>query len=158
MSHFSVAVLTKEEPVLDESYFIDLLEPYMENCCSTPSIDYMEFFEDDDCEIDDATGKRGYWQNPDAKWDWLAVGGRWHGLLKLRDGSSCDSARICDLAEPFATYAAVTPDLEWNEKGKMLWFGISTATELESQFWDDEFAERFLGDPELYVSIIDCHI
>lgn len=30
--------------------------------------------------------------NPNKRWDWWSVGGRWSGLLKLRDGSKADSA------------------------------------------------------------------
>ena len=30
------------------------------------------------------TGKYGYWENPNAKWDWYQEGGRWSGLLKLK--------------------------------------------------------------------------
>lgn len=29
-------------------------------------------------------GRFGYWNNPNAKWDWFSVGGRWSGLLKLK--------------------------------------------------------------------------
>lgn len=28
----------------------------------------------------------GYWVNPQAKWDWYEVGGRWNGMLKLKPG------------------------------------------------------------------------
>ena len=32
------------------------------------------------------SGERiGYWHNPNAKWDWWSVGGRWNGLLKLKN-------------------------------------------------------------------------
>lgn len=34
---------------------------------------------------DEETGKYGYWHNPNAKWDWYSVGGRWTGLLKLKE-------------------------------------------------------------------------
>lgn len=30
--------------------------------------------------------------NPNSKWDWFEVGGRWSGLLRLKDGSKADSA------------------------------------------------------------------
>lgn len=81
MSHFSVLVLHNEEQSVE-----DMLLPYMENCCGQPPFEYMEFYEDEDCEIDDATGKRGYWQNPDAKWDWYTIGGRFNGMIKASYG------------------------------------------------------------------------
>jgi len=35
-------------------------------------------------EKNEKTGKYGYWENPNAKWDWYQEGGRWSGLLKLK--------------------------------------------------------------------------
>lgn len=31
--------------------------------------------------------KQGYWKNPNAKWDWYELGGRWTGMLKLKEGA-----------------------------------------------------------------------
>ena len=38
-------------------------------------------------ERDEDKGRFGYWENPNAKWDWYQVGGRWSGLLKLKPGT-----------------------------------------------------------------------
>lgn len=35
-------------------------------------------------ERDDKTGKYGYWENPNAKWDWYELGGRWTGFFKTK--------------------------------------------------------------------------
>lgn len=35
--------------------------------------------------------------NPDKKWDWWTVGGRWSGFLLLRDGGRSNSARVADI-------------------------------------------------------------
>lgn len=35
---------------------------------------------------DETTGKYGYWENPNAKWDWYSLGGRWTGFFKLKIG------------------------------------------------------------------------
>jgi hypothetical protein len=66
-------------------------------------------------EPDKTTGKYGYWVNPKAKWDWYQLGGRWRGMLKLKEGATgatgasgglhnaqakegwCDSAMIKDI-------------------------------------------------------------
>jgi len=52
----------------------------------------------------------GYWRNPDAKWDWYMVGGRWTGYFKLKPGevgeigepgvmtSFCDDEDRADIA------------------------------------------------------------
>jgi len=34
---------------------------------------------------DPETGKYGYWENPNKKWDWYQIGGRWTGLLRLKE-------------------------------------------------------------------------
>jgi len=35
-------------------------------------------------EKDKETGKYGYWENPNAKWDWYQLGGRWSGFLQIK--------------------------------------------------------------------------
>ena len=35
-------------------------------------------------EKDPRTGEYGYWCNPNAKWDWFQLGGRWTGFFKLK--------------------------------------------------------------------------
>lgn len=35
---------------------------------------------------DETYNRYGYWQNPNAKWDWFEVGGRWAGFFKLKPG------------------------------------------------------------------------
>ncbi|PPK99028.1 hypothetical protein [Parapedobacter indicus] len=32
-------------------------------------------------------GTYGYWENPNAKWDWYLLGGRWTGFFKLKKGA-----------------------------------------------------------------------
>lgn len=36
---------------------------------------------------DPEKGRYGHWENPNRKWDWYQVGGRWSGLLKLKPGA-----------------------------------------------------------------------
>jgi len=33
---------------------------------------------------DEKTGKYGLWRNPQSKWDWYSLGGRWRGYFKLK--------------------------------------------------------------------------
>lgn len=33
---------------------------------------------------DEKTGRYGYWENPNAKWDWYSLGGRWAGFFTLK--------------------------------------------------------------------------
>ena len=66
-------------------------------------------------------------------------------------------ATICSLP---ITYAVLTPDGVWHEKGEMGWFGISSETADESFNWDMHFKEMFIdtADPEWILTIVDCHI
>lgn len=62
-------------------------------------------------ERDSVKGRYGYWTNPNAKWDWYSVGGRWTGYFKPKDGAVgepgafgnkakkgwVDSIRLCDI-------------------------------------------------------------
>jgi hypothetical protein len=46
---------------------------------------FEEFMRDYvDIEKDEKTGKYGYWENPNRKWDWYQVGGRWSGMLPVK--------------------------------------------------------------------------
>jgi hypothetical protein len=38
-------------------------------------------------ERDNRIGRFGYWENPNAKWDWYRLGGRWSGFFKLKLGA-----------------------------------------------------------------------
>lgn len=42
---------------------------------------------------DEETGRYGYWHNPNAKWDWYSIGGRWTGYFKPKDGTEGDLGR-----------------------------------------------------------------
>lgn len=37
----------------------------------------------------------GYWENPNAKWDWWQIGGRWKGFLKASSGESGEESLVC---------------------------------------------------------------
>ena len=81
MSHFNVAVFSRHENDIDE-----LLAPYCEVVDAESS--FAEFVEDEDGQMDATIGKKGFWHNPDARWDWYTVGGRWAGQLKLLPGKT----------------------------------------------------------------------
>lgn len=36
----------------------------------------------------------GYYKNPNAKWDWYVIGGRWEGYLKLKHGHTANTAFV----------------------------------------------------------------
>jgi hypothetical protein len=38
---------------------------------------------------DGKTGKYGFWENPEAKWDWWEIGGRWTGFFYTKSNVTC---------------------------------------------------------------------
>jgi hypothetical protein len=60
----------------------------------------------------------------------------------------------------FSTFAVLTPDGVWHEKGEMGWFGCSSETPEEAKDWEEHYKERFLdtADPDWILTIVDCHI
>ena len=59
----------------------------------------------------------------------------------------------------FHTFALLTPEGVWHEPGQMGWFACDDSTP-ESQADYDKFFDEFIknADPELSLTIIDCHI
>lgn len=163
MSHFAVAVITDKPEVTYETIRAMLL-PYMENCCEEPPKQYMEFCEDEDCDIDPDTGKRGYWQNPNAKWDWFQVGGRFSYMLRATDGEygelswgrfgekrpegRFDSAKIKDID--------FTPDQEASERAIAQWeYNVEGKEgDADLRWWcsTDYMVNRY-GDKETYAKV-----
>jgi hypothetical protein len=209
------------------------------------------------------TGKYGYWENPNAKWDWYQIGGRWSGLLRvnemadtaqrgehtLLDDNPIDEPHTADIASvsdidfegmnlevdikieefwdkynkfhtgelkedhwveydirstlidvgfikivdegernengdwvrkpqfeelpftledlkskgrwhwEFGTWA-VLDENGWHEKGKMGWFGMSSATHEDEKEWSKSYVDTFLKNEkqDTLLAIIDAHI
>lgn len=111
--------------------------------------------------------------NPKSKWDWYSLGGRWSGLIKLKEGATgiegrsgvfdnetgIDQALKGDIAnlDEIQTFA-VLKDGEWYENGKMGWWGM-VSDEKEADKWEAEYKKLLDGLPDdTLISIYDCHI
>lgn len=66
-------------PVSDK---YESMEEYAKECCGYNIIE---------------NGRIGHYTNPNAKWDWWVVGGRWSNWLCLRDGTKVDAAAKGDI-------------------------------------------------------------
>jgi hypothetical protein len=66
-------------------------------------------------------------------------------------------ARIQSL---WTTWAVLTPDGKWHEKGEMGWFGMSNESHDQAVSWDETYKEKFLdtADPDWTITVVDCHI
>ena len=92
--------------------------------------------------------------NPNAKWDWYHVGGRWRGRIP-GDEVKMSEVNIDKIDPP---YAFVTTDGEWVERGEMGWFGISS-NEMNEDEWDAKFREYLKTlDKDIILTLVDCHI
>lgn len=113
--------------------------------------------------------RHGYWHNPNSRWDWYSVGGRWAGLLEANVGGHgersrydfdpdfrsyppyadgmFDVARVSDIknADELVTHDVITPDGAWHSRD-------------DEDEWDDAFRSRFIDPYQDCVAIVvDCH-
>lgn len=60
----------------------------------------------------------------------------------------------------FATYAVVTPNGVWQEKGRMGWWGMDNSTPLQGRLWSKNYYQNFIENEneEMICTIVDCHI
>lgn len=163
MSHYSLAVITDDIEKIDE-----ILEPFKEGDKDEVDMQYLEFldaekeyfeeYKNSDCEIkdkyptfygylerwhaisfDETKGVYGYWYNPNAKWDWWTIGGRFSNSLKLKNGGFIDYAKIseCDFSQ----------DVDIKRKYKRYWETFVDKEPLNEG--EDEFFTLY--KPEYYV-------
>jgi len=159
MSHFLVGVIVPKKTKDIGTEVGILLDPYDEN-------EEVEEYMDDD-------GKPCTY-NPDSKWDWYRIGGRWDGVVsksgkeqpsedggfnfadvhELIDNNSC---LVRELPAKSVPFAIVTPDGTWHEKGEMGWWGM-TKNEKEEQKWEAEVAGILTDHKDDLIVGVDCHI
>ena len=171
MSHFTVAVIHDEKKSIDE-----ILAPYDENLkvprhvrfTRAEAIDYAkrnfknrcEGMSDDEAwkfmaenfrkDMIDDEGNLYSTRNPNAKWDWYCVGGRWGGSLRLKSGETTDEARIRDVD--------FSPDEEEKEDARAFWDAVVEGKiperEDEEAFaiWNPEYYKKYYGDRETYAN------
>lgn len=134
------------------------------------------FWEENEVEQDED----GYWYNPDAKWDWYQIGGRWYGHLEATDGrhgekswfgpddpdenGHYDIALVSDLTKvPSDVYSVLDPFGEWHDCET---FREDLANDehplgqfVKDEHWSDEFEERFIKPYQNCTAyLIDYHI
>lgn len=97
--------------------------------------------------------------NPDSKWDWYVIGGRWEGYFTNKEGCEVDQALKKDIDWEQCdgiTFAFLDKAGIWHEKANMGWWAITTN---EKADWPDIF--KCLLDKveeDDLVTLLDCHI
>lgn len=79
---------------------------------------------------DSEKGRFGYWENPNKKWDWYQVGGRWSGLLKLKPGAQGLTGERGLMGSHFAEGADRTDQAR---KGDIDWDGLRDEAEAKAR-------------------------
>ena len=163
MSHFSLAVLHKEEQCIDE-----LLAPYSEELETAPRLKYTkaeairyarENYEecrnrsDEECwefiadgYTTDEDGNIYTTYNPQSKWDWYEVGGRWDGYLSV-NGEHVNTAHVGEID--------FSPDEETYKKSLRYWdvvVGHAPAETPEEGFslYNEKYYLDYYGDRETF--------
>lgn len=98
--------------------------------------------------------------NPDSKWDWFVIGGRWDGWINGNETSGEQFADNLATTESAITrgkipHAILTPDQVWHEHGQLGWWGILIT---ENEDWDAKAKEILSRYPGHHVLILDAHI
>lgn len=162
MSHFTVMVIG-ENPE-------EQLAPFQENNMGNCPKEYLKFndeteslqksweslseeerseYEDfqafaSDEGYDEHEGKFGYWENPNAKWDWYVLGGRWLGFFKMKPGHSGESGSgglFTPPAEEGTADSALKKDINFTEMRR-------SAGEEAGKTWD--LVRKIIGDLSNY--------
>jgi len=100
-------------------------------------------------KLDGETGKYGYWENPNSKWDWYQLGGRWLGTFKKKKGSEAELGSGSLLMSSGPTF-----DADSIKKGDVDWEGMNndagSKKEL-SETWEKNVVEKKgFRQPEYY--------
>lgn len=104
--------------------------------------------------------------NPDSRWDWYSIGGRWDGFLHYKDAEpgleETNEAYIHELDMDYLLehipFCFVTEDGEWMEKGEMGWW-CSVSNEKPEDSWKQQFVDYVKSlDADCLVTVIDFHI
>lgn len=110
--------------------------------------------------------------NPNSKWDWYCIGGRWDGYLYLKETDSegnrigVNNAYMNEIDWDYmfeqnrCPFCYVTEEGDWIEKGDMGWWGC-VSNEKDKDIWMNEFKTYIKSlDPEdnLLVTVVDFHI
>lgn len=151
-------------------------QKYEENCNNVEHINYLRNkfpqkleWTDDECYQDmkgrfdedmiKPNGDLLSTYNPNSKWDWYTIGGRWNNYLKTLSGETTKEDYVSEIDwKDIIPFVFVTPIGEWHERGEMGWWAC-VSNEKTIDNWKSEFKE-FLDnlDKDTIVTVVDCHI
>lgn len=112
----------------------------------------------EDYQFDEKGVYRMSTHNPQSKWDWYDVGGRWSGFLPLKDGGEANVATIKEInLSALVIPTAVIGEGVFDQVGEIGWFGYVDHSNKEE--WEQRIRNVIMGlPPETKVTVVDCHI
>lgn len=69
-----------------------------------------------------------------------------------------DKETYVKMQSGFTCWAFLTPDGEWHEQGQMGWFGVGDDTKESRARFTLELENMLKSSPDLWITIVDCHI
>jgi hypothetical protein len=176
MTHFTVGIILPHGVHDAEGFIAEVMEPYFEHADAEPYVcytleraaadlastihrleliinrSYHEQFNDQ--------GEPVSTYNPDSKWDWYVIGGRWDGWINDLDTSReslADNTALTEeaIAREKIPHAIITPDGEWHERGQMGWWAMLLT---ENENWEQEARALLASYRGHRVVIVDAHI
>lgn len=113
---------------VSKKYFVRDLEAIGAELINIPFKEIYPTFEEfmkeyKGARFDEEQKDWGYWENPNAKWDWYSIGGRWKGLLKAKAGIHGESSLVMPIRCSSAKVKDIdfTPDKTEYEKALRWW-------------------------------------
>lgn len=96
--------------------------------------------------------------NPESKWDWYEIGGRWNGEILHAGEYDTNQATKDDLTKIDTPLCFIDLDGEWHEQGSVGWWGC-ISDEKEDSLWEKEFRDYLNSVPgDTLLTVIDFHI
>jgi hypothetical protein len=148
-------IIERNEPFYDIAKCRDILARLRTTTAQEKYDEYIKYVEDyDDQDRPIST------YNPDSKWDWYVIGGRWDGWINDKEASSesvGDNSATTEeaIARNKIPHAIVTPLGEWLERGQMGWFATLIT---ENEHWDSDGKAILARYPGHRIVIVDAHI
>jgi hypothetical protein len=148
-------IISRNEPVYDLAKCRENLEQLR---AMTPEQKYQEYIKRH--EDFNHRGEPISTYNPESKWDWYVIGGRWDGWITGQEASGeTVQANMATTEQAIERgiipHAIITPDGDWHERGHMGWWAMLIT---ENENWDTEAREILAGYPGHSLIILDAHI
>jgi|SRR5262245_23272372 len=108
---------------------------------------------DRSCQECKGTGTYISTYNPESRWDWWTMDGRWEGW----DGGKQYVVEVPKLPADWDVWAILTKNGEWHEKGKMGYWAMSSDNK-STDDWNSIRYEIVSGHQDCYAVLLDVHI